>query len=198
MTNLVVGLTGASGSIYFLRLMEQLFRHSLHVHVVATEQGRRVLTYETGVVLEEQVLAWRQGGAQVTLQANDNMFSPIASGSFLTGGMVVLPCSMSTLAEIATGAGKTLLPRTADVMIKERRKLILVPRETPLSAIHLGNMHALAQLGVTILPAMPGFYHKPQSLADVVDFVVGKVLDSLELPHECYQRWEGSHEENHC
>lgn len=194
MKKIVVALTGASGSAYFLRLVEFLAHHELELHLVASNQGRKVLEYETGVNLEEQSERWKQNAAKVVLEDNENLFSPIASGSYRCDAMVVIPCSMSTAAEIATGVTKTLLTRTADVMIKERRKLVLVPRETPFSAIHLKNLYELSKLGVTVLPAMPGFYNHPQTVDDMVNFVAGKVLDCLEIENNCYERWEGKYE----
>ncbi len=194
MKRIIVGITGASGSAYFLRVMEALSRQELEIHLIASEQGRKVLTYETGAVLEEKARLWSGGKAKIVLEDNGNMFSPVASGSFRCDAMVILPCSMSTVAEIACGITKTLLTRAADVMIKEKRRLVLVPRETPLSTVHLRRMAELSELGVTILPAMPGFYGHPQTLDEIVGFVAGKVLDSLEIENDCYQRWEGNHE----
>lgn len=194
MKRIIVGITGASGSAYFLRVMETLAQQELEIHVIASEQGRKVLTYETGVILEEQTQLWNKSKADIILEDNENLFSPVASGSYRCDAMVVLPCSMSTVAEIACGITKTLLTRAADVMIKERRKLVLVPRETPLSTLHLRRMTELSELGVTILPAMPGFYGHPQTLDEILGFVAGKVLDSLEIENNCYQRWEGNHE----
>jgi len=194
MKKIIVGITGASGSSYFLRVMEVLSQQNLEIHLIASEQGSKVLTYETGVILQEQALLWNKNKANIILEDNSNLFSPVASGSYRCDAMVILPCSMSTLAEIAAGITKTLLIRAADVMIKERRKLILVPRETPLSTIHLQRMVELSQLGVTILPAMPGFYGRPQTIDEIINFVAGKVLDSLEIENDCYQRWEGSYE----
>ena len=194
MKKIIVGITGASGSSYFLRVMEVLSQQNLEIHLIASEQGSKVLTYETGVILQEQALLWNKNKANIILEDNSNLFSPVASGSYRCDAMVILPCSMSTLAEIAAGITKTLLIRAADVMIKERRKLILVPRETPLSTIHLQRMVELSQLGVTILPAMPGFYGRPQTIEEIINFVAGKVLDSLEIENDCYQRWEGSYE----
>ena len=194
MKRIIVGITGASGSAYFLRVMEALSQQELEIHLIASEQGRKVLTYETGAVLEEKVRLWSSRRAEIILEDNENMFSPVASGSFRCDAMVILPCSMSTVAEIACGITKTLLTRAADVMIKEKRRLVLVPRETPLSTVHLRRMAELSELGVTILPAMPGFYGHPQTLDEIVGFVAGKVLDSLEIENDCYQRWKGNHE----
>lgn len=194
MKRIIVGITGASGSAYFLRVMEALSRQELEIHLIASEQGRKVLTYETGAVLEEKARLWSGERAEIVLEDNENMFSPVASGSFRCDAMVILPCSMSTVAEIACGITKTLLTRAADVMIKEKRRLVLVPRETPLSTVHLRRMAELSELGVTILPAMPGFYGHPQTLDEIVGFVAGKVLDSLEIENDCYQRWKGNHE----
>jgi flavin prenyltransferase len=195
MKKIIVGITGASGSAYFLRLMEVLSQLELQIHVIASEQGRKVLAYETGANLEAQAQLWNKNKAEVVLEDNSNLFSPVASGSYRCEAMVILPCSMSTTAEIACGITKTLLTRAADVMIKEKRRLVLVPRETPLSTIHLKNMYELSQLGVTILPAMPGFYGHPETLDEMIDFVTGKTLDSLGLENNCYQRWEGNYEE---
>lgn len=194
MKKIIIGITGASGSAYFLRVMEVLSQQEMEIHLIASDQGRKVLTYETGVILEEQTQLWNKSKADIILEDNENLFSPIASGSFRCDAMVILPCSMSTVAEIAGGITKTLLTRAADVMIKERRRLVLVPRETPLSAIHLKKMAELSQLGVTILPAMPGFYGHPQTLDEMIGFVAGKVLDSIEIENDCYQRWQGNYE----
>lgn len=161
MKKLIVALTGASGSAYFLRLMENLALQELELHVIASEQGRKVMQYETGVNLEERAELWNRGKAEIIVEDNSNLFSGVASGSYRCDAMVIIPCSMSTIAEIACGVTKTLLTRAADVMMKERRKLVLVPREAPLSTIHLKNMYELSKLGVTILPAMPGFYNHP-------------------------------------
>lgn len=194
MKKMILGLTGASGGIYFLRLGELLSRQELELHLVASEQGEKVLEYETGVRLAEQAARWGENGASVVLEDNKNLFSAAASGSSRFDAMAVVPCSMSTMAELANGVTPTLLTRAADVMIKEKRKLVLVPRETPLSAVHLKNMLELAQMGVTILPAMPGFYGRPQSMGEIVDFMAGKILDSLGVDQDCYQRWEGNYE----
>ena len=191
MEKIIVGLTGASGGIYFLRLMEQLAGRGLTLHVIATAHGEQVLQYETGVRLGDQIGQWNAAGERIVLEDNGNLFSSVASGSYRCDAMVVLPCSMSTAGELAGGITKTLLTRAADVMLKEQRKLLLVPRETPLSSIHLKNLYTLSKAGATILPAMPGFYSHPATMLELVDFVVGKALDNLGLASNCYKRWEG-------
>lgn len=195
MKKIIIGLTGASGSIYFLRLVEQLSSQEIELHLVASPNGENVLKHETGIVLSEQVKRWSKNCANIILEDNSNLFSAIASGSARFDAMAVVPCSMSTLAKLANGISETLLTRAADVMLKERRKLVLVPRETPLSTLHLKNMTELSQLGAMILPAMPGFYGHPQTMEELVDFVAGKVLDALEIENEYYKRWEGQYEE---
>ena len=191
MKRLIIAITGASGSIYFKRLVEQLLSTEFELHLVASEHGSQVYEYEIGKSLSKQVKEWQKINTNVILEDNDNLFSPIASGSYQCESMVVIPCSMSTAAEISNGITKTLLSRAADVMLKEDRKLLLVPRETPFSTNHLKNLYELSKLGAAILPAMPGFYNHPQTLEEAVDFVVGKVLDNLKIENNCYKRWEG-------
>lgn len=195
MRKIILGLTGASGSIYFLRLVEQLSKQEVELHLIASESGVKVLQYETGIILTEQVKLWNMSNARVILEDNNNLFSKAASGSSQFDAMAIVPCSMSTLAMLAHGITETLLTRAADVMMKERRKLVLVPRETPLSTLHLKNMTELSQLGVTILPAMPGFYGQPNTMDDLINFVVGKTLDCLDIENNYYQRWEGQYED---
>jgi len=192
---IILGLTGASGSIYFTRLVDQLCLHDVELRLIASSNGEKVCRFETGIAFRDQIGEWNQGRAKVTLEENDNLFSAAASGSARFDAMAIVPCSMSTLAMLANGLSETLMTRAADVMLKERRKLVLVPRETPLSAIHLRNMARLSELGATILPAMPGFYGHPQTIKDLIDFVVGKTLDCLEIENQLYQRWEGYYEE---
>lgn len=194
MKKIIVGLTGASGSAYFLRLIEVLLEYQIEIHVIASEHGSQVLTYETGVILEEQIKAWNKktSDTTITLEDNNNMFSAVASGSYRVDGMIIIPCSMSSMAEIANGVTKSLLTRAADVMIKEQRKLVIVPRETPLSTIHLKNMYELSKIGVTILPAMPGFYNHPETLEDIINHIVGKALDCIGIDNNNYKRWKGS------
>ena len=212
--NLVLAITGASGTAYALRLGQVLIRSELHVHLVVSEAARMVALREVGTELPpdsasgEQWQEFFDDGpnkgdsadwgfdpvagevvGKVSVHAHRDYSAGIASGSFLTRGMVVCPCSMGTLSSIACGASTNLVQRAADVHLKERRPLILVPRETPLSSIALENMTKLSQAGATILPSMPGFYHKPSKLADLVDFVVARICDQLSVPHQLMDRW---------
>ncbi len=189
MKRIVVGITGASGSIYAKRLIEELLRLDLEIHVIATATAEKVFAYELDLEFKSYMEKLRKQYHQLILEENDNLFAGIASGSYGFDAMIVMPCSMGTLGEIAYGLSKNLLVRAADVALKEKRPLILVPRETPLNAIHLENMLKLAKMDVSILPAMPGFYHKPKSLEEVIDFVVGKVLDHLGIHHQLFQKW---------
>ncbi|MCR5758369.1 MAG: UbiX family flavin prenyltransferase [Selenomonas sp.] len=182
---IVVGITGASGSIYALRLIEVLRKMGHEVHGVVTDSGWQVLAYECNLTREDL-------SARVdVLYDNANIGAAIASGSFKADAMVVLPCSMKTAASIAHSLSDNLLTRAADVMLKESRPLILVPRETPMHAIHLENLLKLAQLGVKIMPAAPGFYHRPKTIDDLVDMLVGKICDQLGLDAHLYARWQG-------
>lgn len=191
-----VGITGASGSIYGVRLVQELLRVGHTVHLIVTEAGWQVFhdeldwdTTDREKLLHEKFQQNHSGKLHYwTLR---DFYSPSASGSARMDGMVVVPCSMGTLSGIAHGASGNLLERAADVALKEGRKLIVVPRETPLNAIHLQNMLILSQAGAKILPAMPGFYQKPQSMDDLINFVVGKVMDALDIPHSLFTRWGG-------
>jgi len=195
--HLLVAITGASGSIYGLRLTEELLRVGCQVSLLLSEPGRQVLNYETGLQWSLE-LAERQRQVRAHFAAeriacldNRDLFGAVASGSSAPAAMVVVPCSMGTAGRIAAGLSETLLERAADVMLKERRPLLLVPRETPLSVIHLENLLRLARAGAVVIPAMPAFYHAPQSLDDLVAFVVGKVLDQLGVEHQLFRRWGG-------
>jgi 4-hydroxy-3-polyprenylbenzoate decarboxylase len=175
---LVVGISGASGVVLGIRLLEELSETDWEVHLILTDPAKQVIETESGRELEELYdLATRVYGPQ-ELQA------PMASGSFTTEGMAVVPCSMKTLAGIAAGYADNLLLRAADVCLKERRKLVLVPRETPLSLIHLENMRRLALAGATLLPPVITMYTRPRSIDDLVDQIVGKVLDALGIDRE--------------
>lgn len=181
---LIVAITGASGVIYGKRLLEVLKgKHDLHLIISRTSE--QLLKHELDLTKEEV------GALADHLYEEDDFSSPLASGSFIIDAMIIIPCSMKTLAGIAHGYSDNLILRAADVTLKEKRKLILVPRETPLSTIHLHNLLKLSSQGVILIPAMPAFYHKPNTISDLIDFIVGKVLDSLGLNHELYQRWLG-------
>ncbi|MFD0586902.1 UbiX family flavin prenyltransferase [Paenibacillus sp. GCM10027627] len=195
----VVGITGASGAIYGVRLIEELLSGGFEVHLVVTEAGWRVIKEELGWETTrradtlERAFPGSIGEGKLIYHPNGDIGASIASGSFRVEGMLIMPCSMGTLASIAHGSSNNLLARAADVMLKEGRKLLLVPRETPLHAIHLENMLTLARLGVKIVPAMPAFYFKPQSMDEMVNFLVGKVLDNVDIEHDLYRRWGDEH-----
>jgi 4-hydroxy-3-polyprenylbenzoate decarboxylase len=189
MKKIIVGITGASGSIYSIRLIEELLKNDIAVYVICTETGKKVMKFETEIDINQWIQDLKQEFSNIHLEDINNLFSNVASGSFKFDAMIVLPCSMGTLGEISSGLAKNLLCRAADVALKENRRLIIVPRETPFNAIHLENMLKLSRLGVTILPAMPGFYHKPKTMEDLIDFVVGKVLDSLSIENKLFKKW---------
>jgi len=192
-----LAITGASGSIYGLRLLAELCRQGVRVTVCFSPSGALVCREETGLDLSGDLAAASDrlhaylglAAGTVALAASDDLFCCCASGSAAPDAMVVAPCSMGTLARIAAGISGNLIERSADVMLKERRPLLLVPRETPLSAIHLENMLRLSRAGACLIPAMPAFYHQPRTMDDLVAFVVGKVLDQLGIRHELFKRW---------
>ena len=191
---ILLAITGASGSIYGLRLLEELLRSANHVTLVASESGLEVCRYETGVVLgDAEGLKQRLSlpDANISIRAVNDLWAPEASGSAAPDAMVIAPCSMGTAGRIAAGISSNLIERAADVMLKENRPLLLVPRETPFSSIHLENLLKLSRCGARIVPAMPAFYQKPESLDDLVNFVVGKALDQLGLEHTLFSRWGG-------
>ena len=180
---LIVAITGASGVVYGKRLLEVLCNKNIGTHLVISQAAERLIKHELD-------MAKKAVGNLAThvYEAND-CNSPIVSGSFKTDGMVIIPCSMKTLAGIANGYSDNVILRAADVTLKEKRKLILVSRETPVNVIHLRNMLGLANQGVLIVPAMPAYYHKPKSIEALVDFVVGRVLDLLGIKHTLCKRW---------
>lgn len=194
---LLLAITGASGAVYATRLLEVLVAGGREVHLMISPSGAAVVKQELGreVSLDRfelrSLLPEASEAAAKLIQYHHygDFMAPPASGSFLTGGMVVCPCSGSTLSGIAHGSSTNLIQRAADVQLKERRKLILVPRETPLSLVHLENMKQAATAGAVILPAMPGWYHGVRSVQDLVDFVVARILDQLGVPHELMRRW---------
>jgi len=180
---LIVGMSGASGVIYGVRFLEALNRKNIETHLVLTPLAEKVLEQETDFKKQKLIQL-----ATYHYKISD-LAAPISSGSFLTQGMIIIPCSMKTLAGIACGYSDNLLLRAADVTLKEKRTLIMVPRETPLRKVHLENMLRLVNEGATILPAMPGFYYNPKTLDDVINHIVGKVLDILRIDNNLYQRW---------
>ncbi|HET7675821.1 MAG TPA: flavin prenyltransferase UbiX [Gammaproteobacteria bacterium] len=194
---ITLAMTGASGAQYGLRLLQCLLEAGREVYLLLSKPARIVIDMETDLELpagrdaKTRYLLERYRGAegQLHLFGREEWTAPPASGSARVAAMVVCPCTAATLAALATGASRSLIERAGDVMLKERRKLILVPRETPLSSIHLRNMLALSDAGAVILPANPGFYHKPQSIDDIVDFVVARILDHLEIDHQLVPRW---------
>ncbi len=223
--NVVLAATGASGSIYALRLAQILLSAGKQLHLVVSGAARQVMSRE----LEAEFPASGAGAAEWISMIHQTLTGPIAknwgftslpirdrehvsgslrvygtsdysagiaSGSFRTSGMIICPCSMGTLSAIASGASTNLIQRAADVHLKERRPLVLVPRETPLSLIQLENMTRLSRAGATIMPSMPGFYHKPVQIADLVDFVVARILDHLQVEHTLMERWGREHSDH--
>lgn len=225
MHDLVVAMTGASGAIYAIRLLEVLLVAGHNVHLTISKSAAIVLDRELGINVDlqnfklsqllpdESELAsdsalqtlmpdrsaladissvfsdTKKNGGNIVYHHYEDFGAGIASGSNLTSGMIICPCSMGTLASIAGGHSENLIHRAADVHLKERRKLIVVPRETPLSSIQLENMKRLVDAGATVMPAMPGFYHTPRSIQDLVDFMVGRICDHLEIEHKLFKRW---------
>ncbi|WP_149454119.1 UbiX family flavin prenyltransferase [Pasteuria penetrans] len=193
----VLGLTGASGMPYAWRVLEFLLRQAHHtVHIIVTDPGWAVLRWEHDWVVTDRAGVWqnRYGHCpgEVVYHPIRSIGASIASGSFVCAGMAVVPCSMGTLARIAHGLSTNLIDRVADVMLKEKRRLVIVPRETPLHSIHLENLLKLSQLGVVVVPAIPAFYQKPRNIDDMVNFVAGKVLESMGLEHDLYPQWKGT------
>lgn len=191
MSRFVVGITGASGVIYGVRLVDWLLDNGHEVHLVISEPAKLVLKDELSWDDETDIMQYFNTGA-LYVYPNNKIDSAVASGSFLHDGMVVVPCTMSTLSGIAHGNSNNLIERAADVTIKEGRKMVLVPRETPLSAIHLRNMLAAVEAGVRIVPAMPAFYHQPESINDLIEFMVGKILDNLGVDNQLFKRYQGN------
>ncbi|MBE9571755.1 MAG: UbiX family flavin prenyltransferase [Proteobacteria bacterium] len=179
----ILAITGASGAIYAKTLIEYFHKEGLPLECLISKVGEEVWKWEMGRPISEML------PPEIVLFAEDDWWAPIASGSVKAKAMVVMPCSMGTLAATAQGLAHNIIHRTADVMLKENRPLILVPRETPFNTIHLENMLRLTRAGATILPAMPGFYHRPKTVQDMVNFVVARVLDHLGLAHTLVKPW---------
>lgn len=188
----VLAITGASGAPYAVRLLEVLARHRVPVWLIVSSHGWRLLGTEAGLA-DEAALRAATGGdwSSITTYADTDRGARPASGSARSAGMVICPCSMGTVAAVAHGTSRSLVERAADVALKERRKLILVPRETPLSLVHLRNLTAVTEAGGVVLPAAPGFYHRPAGIPDLVDFVVQRILDQLDLGLDIAPRWQG-------
>lgn len=196
--DLVVAMTGASGSPYGIRLLEVLIHAGRTVHLILSPAAVQVLHQETERRINldhfrlEDLLgpqADQAAPGQVLYHDYRNFFAGIASGSFLTAGMVICPCSSGTVAAIAHGLSQNLIHRAADVHLKERRRLVLVPRESPLSVVQLRNLTICAEVGAVVLPASPGFYTKPRSLDDAIDFIVGRICDQVGVEHQLFRRW---------
>lgn len=190
--HILLAITGASGAIYGLRLAEELLRSGQRITLVTSDSGAEVCRFETGLALDDAELLkqrWSLPEAALTLRGANDLWAPEASGSAAPEAMVVAPCSMGTIGRVAAGISGNLIERAADVMLKEARPLILLPRETPLSSIHLENMLKLSRAGARIVPAMPAFYQRPVTMDDLVDFVVGKLLDQLGISHSLFRRW---------
>ncbi len=182
---IVIAITGASGVIYGKRLLEVLSKADKETILLITEPAKLILKHELGITESELVKIATEH------YDPDDLTATINSGSFKFESMIIVPCTMKTISAIANGYGNNAITRTADVVLKERRKLILVPRETPLRSVHLENMLKISQEGGIILPAMPGFYHKPENTDDLVDFVVGKILDVMGIENNLFHRWDG-------
>lgn len=194
---ITLAITGASGAQYGLRLLEQLLAAQCRVHLLISRAAEVVINTETehtlpqGLAEQKNWLLKHFGGTpqQLSLYDREDWFAPVASGASAVDAMVVCPASGGTLSALAHGASNNLIERAGDVMLKERRALILVPRETPYSQVHLENMLRLTQMGALVLPASPGFYHRPKSINDLIDFVVGRILDQLQLPQNLTPQW---------
>jgi 4-hydroxy-3-polyprenylbenzoate decarboxylase len=182
---IIVALTGASGAVYGVSLLRALGATEHEVHCIVSGQGENVLRHECGLSVRDIRPLAR------FFHAETDMAAPVASGSFRADVMAVVPCSMRTLAAVANGFSHNLICRAADVMLKERKPLILAVRETPLNAVHLENMLKLARLGVCIMPTCPAFYHKPKNVNDLVAFMVGRIMDNMGVDNDCFTRWAG-------
>ena len=191
-TPLVLGVTGASGAPYALRLIRALIDLSVPTYLIISTHGWRLLRLEAGIDNEKKLRDHIPGDwSGIEFVSNSDRGAVPASGSVVTRGMVVCPCSMGTLAAISHGNSRSLIERAADVTMKERRPLVLVPRETPLSQVHLRNMLEVSRAGAVVMPAAPGFYGRPQSIDELVEFIVARVLDHMHIEHQVGKRWSG-------
>jgi flavin prenyltransferase len=194
MENIIVGITGASGIIYAQRLLQELSRREYNIHVSISDAAATVIEYELGIHLESKqpnlMSLLGRTPDNINYYHNSNIGATIASGQYPVKAMIIVPCSMNTLCSIAHGISNNLIQRAASVTLKEGRKLVLVPRETPFSSIHLEAMLKLSSAGARILPAMPAFYHNPKTIRDLVDFVVARILDSVNIKHTLIPQWQ--------
>ncbi len=192
---IIVAICGASGSIYGIRLLKALLNKPVNIYLIISNAGYKVLEHETGYkgeslssfLKDKEVVIHKD--AALNIYEQDDFFAPPASGSFRHDGMVIAPCSMKTLGAIASGIADNLIHRAADVSLKEKRQFILLPRETPLNAIHIKNMYKLAMSGATIMPPSPSFYFNPKTISDLVDTVIARVLDHLKIEHDLFREW---------
>jgi len=199
MPTYIIAITGASGVVYGLRLLDFMVNNGMEVHLIVTKEGWYILREEAGFFWEgdegeiSSAIQKFYGVKEENLRYYDekNLAAPIASGSVPTDGMIIVPCSMKMVASISCGIASNLVGRAADVILKEKRRLIIVPRETPLNTIHLRNLLTLSEMGVHIIPAMPAFYNRPETITDIVDFIVGRILDNLHIKNDLYKRWSG-------
>jgi 4-hydroxy-3-polyprenylbenzoate decarboxylase len=198
MKSFIVAISGASGSIYGIKLVEELIRTETVVHLCISDQAVSIIKSETGIDLSgislhetEDKIRKHFKSETVRYYSNGNLAAPISSGSYKTDGMFVVPCSMKTLAGIANGYASNLIERAADVVMKEGRTLILSPREMPFNTIHLENMLKLSKMGVTIAPPIPAFYQRPENIEHIIEFVTGKLLDSAGIENSLFKRWDG-------
>ena len=192
---IIVAICGASGSIYGIRLLKALLNKPVNIYLIISNAGLEILKYENGYNGKDFTLFLKDNGVVIhkdvslNIYEQDDLFAPPASGSFRHDGMVIAPCSMKTLAAIASGMADNLIHRAADVSLKEKRPLILLPRETPLNLIHLKNMYMAAKAGATIMPPSPSFYSNPKTISDLVDSVIARVLDHLKIEHNLIKQW---------
>ncbi len=189
----IVAISGASGAVYGIRLLRELLLRDNELHILVSEPASLVIGHELGWDLSgsvEKTFRNYLPNGDIYFYDNNDIAAPLASGSFITDAMVIIPCSMACISGIAVGSSRNLMERTADVMLKEKRRLILVPRETPLNSIHLRNMLTLSDLGAHLVPAMPAFYHQPHTVEDMINFIVGKVMDALNISHDIFQRYK--------
>ncbi len=180
---LIVALTGASGTPYAITLLKRLAQRRIEIHGLISSAGGKVLELETGLRVQDIA------GCMTVLYAENDFAAPVASGSFLHDGMIIIPCTMGTMGALANGISNNLIHRAADVTLKENRRLVLVARETPLNRVHITNMLRLAEAGATIMPAMPGFYHHPKTIEELVEDFVDRIMDNLGMPDPDAKRW---------